>query len=361
MPNACSHGNIATVKSQTSDDLVHLPVQYHDIIPTTTTIPLQLIISTLLHYLIACLLASNISSILIHLFTLAEDIYGSYTSQDDTEVSDPDEPEPNKEASNKEEAIDIDLKDPEVAAAAKKIQSVFRRRNVQKETAKKPKFTQELDDIDVCEGSAVRLDCKIESKLEVTIRWFKDDIDITDNEHYCIEYGDNNLVSLIIAEVEEEDDGTYTCEASNTAGTTTSTADIFVEEFVEAKDQTPVQTPVFKPAARLTLPISSTGFEEKSTNEQLPEFILRLRNKTVAMDCITKLSVTVKGKPHPTIRWEKEGEALETGERYEIFEEKGVYTLEIYDTDVFDSGTYSCIATNSVGSVSCSCNVTIEG
>ena len=52
---------------------------------------------------------------------------------------------------------------------------------------------------------------------------------------------------------------------------------------------------------------------------------------------------------------------MSQGGKFEIFEEHGSAHLEIYDSDVSDSGVYKCTATNSTGSVTSSCIVTVKG
>nr|BAC16744.1 myosin light chain kinase [Branchiostoma belcheri] len=50
---------------------------------------------------------------------------------------------------------------------------------------------------------------------------------------------------------------------------------------------------------------------------------------------------------------------LTEGDRYEIFEEKGSFNMEIYDTLPSDSGTYTCVASNAHGTVKCSAELLI--
>lgn len=52
---------------------------------------------------------------------------------------------------------------------------------------------------------------------------------------------------------------------------------------------------------------------------------------------------------------------LSQGGRYEIFEEYGSAYLEIYESEVSDTGVYKCTAVNSAGTVSTTCTVTVRG
>ena len=48
-------------------------------------------------------------------------------------------------------------------------------------------------------------------------------------------------------------------------------------------------------------------------------------------------------------------------DRYEIFNEDTLHHLEIYDTATADSGVYTCVAKNKIGTVKSSCQLVVEG
>lgn len=54
-------------------------------------------------------------------------------------------------------------------------------------------------------------------------------------------------------------------------------------------------------------------------------------------------------------------QALSQGGKYELFEDQCSAHLEIYESEVSDSGVYKCTAINSSGAVSTTCTVTVTG
>lgn len=54
-------------------------------------------------------------------------------------------------------------------------------------------------------------------------------------------------------------------------------------------------------------------------------------------------------------------QAITQGGKYKLSEDKGGFLLEILKTETSDSGLYTCTVTNSAGSVSSSCKLTIKG
>lgn len=64
--------------------------------------------------------------------------------------------------------------------------------------------------------------------------------------------------------------------------------------------------------------------------------------------------------PLPTVVWNKDGKTLKSDSHVSIFESGGQYYLEIRRATAEDAGEYTCTASNSEGSVSCSIAVFVE-
>ncbi|XP_035995561.1 myosin light chain kinase, smooth muscle-like [Fundulus heteroclitus] len=107
-------------------------------------------------------------------------------------------------------------------------------------------------------------------------------------------------------------------------------------------------------------PIKSPKRVMSPTLEKKPFFSAVLRDITASCDSIVKLSVKVTGEPKPAVSWSKDGKAISQGGKYELFEDQCSAHLEIYESEVSDSGVYKCTATNSSGAVSTSCTVTVQ-
>ena len=91
-----------------------------------------------------------------------------------------------------------------------------------------PLFTMPLENQKVTEGQPMQLDARVSGIPEPEVAWVKDDRPLRTGERIHAEkMGD--LHSLKISEVDIEDEGTYTCQATNEAGTAMTTADLSVE------------------------------------------------------------------------------------------------------------------------------------
>lgn len=119
--------------------------------------------------------------------------------------------------------------------------------------------------------------------------------------------------TLSLPNVQLSDAGSYTCVATNSAGSATSNA------------------------ATLTV--------NAATSATAPVFTTQPASKTIATGSAVVFSATATGSPAPTFQWRKNGSDLpgSTGP-----------TLVLTGTTVASAGSYTCVATNSAGSVTSS-------
>ena len=90
-----------------------------------------------------------------------------------------------------------------------------------------PKFTEELEDIEVLVGQPAKLQCRVEGDPKPDIEWFVDGDKIKKGGRFAFVV-DGHLVALRITETSPEDEGEYKCTATNENGTANSSAELIV-------------------------------------------------------------------------------------------------------------------------------------
>ena len=74
-----------------------------------------------------------------------------------------------------------------------------------------------------------------------------------------------------------------------------------------------------------------------------------------------KLTCKVISSSLPTIQWSKGEVKIDKSEKYRMSYRAGICMLEIPVPEVMDTGMYTCTATNSNGTESCSAKITVIG
>lgn len=90
-----------------------------------------------------------------------------------------------------------------------------------------PKFTEELEDIEVCVGQPANLRCRVEGDPDPDIEWCVDGDKIKKGGRFDF-LTEGDLVTLRITETSAEDEGEYKCTATNENGTATTSAELIV-------------------------------------------------------------------------------------------------------------------------------------
>ncbi|CAL8342165.1 unnamed protein product [Arctogadus glacialis] len=99
-----------------------------------------------------------------------------------------------------------------------------------------PNFIQRLQSLTVRQGSQVRLDVRVTGIPTPVVKFYREGAEIQSSPDFKI-VQEADLYSLLIAEAFPEDSGTYSVNAANSSGRSTSTAELLVqgEEAVPAK------------------------------------------------------------------------------------------------------------------------------
>ncbi|XP_066264078.1 hemicentin-1-like isoform X10 [Branchiostoma lanceolatum] len=206
--------------------------------------------------------------------------------------------------------------------------------------ASPPEFKSELNNIVCKEDEEVVFSCTVHGAPDPEITWYKDGKSIKPSKYFQMSY-DGETAELTLDGAFPEDSGVYTCTARNPAGDVSKSAKLTVEE---------LESPLKR---------SMSEEEDVTAGPSPPKFSQALQDEVCERNSIAQLTCKVSGNPKPRVTWMKGDTVLTEGDRYEIFEEKGSFNMEIYDTLPSDSGTYTCVASNAHGTVKCSAELLI--
>ena len=95
-----------------------------------------------------------------------------------------------------------------------------------------PCFVSSMKDCQVCSGDAVRFDVSVTGNPLPSVSWYFDneELKLDDSRIDIEECSDSGLFSLIIRNIEDDDEGEYKCKAENSSGQVACSAELSVLE-----------------------------------------------------------------------------------------------------------------------------------
>ncbi|NXB32684.1 PALLD protein, partial [Eulacestoma nigropectus] len=260
--------------------------------------------------------------------------------------------------------------------------------NMEEHEFSPPQFTQKLRSQEVAEGNKVLLECRVAGNPVPDVRWFCEGKELQNSPDIQIHSESGGLHSLIIVEAFEDDTGRYTCLASNSFGSDSTSAEIFIEGASSTDSES--ESLIFKlksgamPQAQkkttsvsLTIgsstpksgvttaviqPISVPSQQIQSPTSYLhhldgpkpiysaPIFTKELQNATASEGQVVVLECRVRGPPPTHVKWFRQGIEIQDSPDFRILQKK---------TFPEDSGIFTCTATNEHGSVTSSAQLTV--
>ncbi|NXL64553.1 PALLD protein, partial [Chordeiles acutipennis] len=260
--------------------------------------------------------------------------------------------------------------------------------NMEENQSSPPQFTQKLRSQEVAEGNKVLLECRVAGNPVPDVRWFCEGKELQNTPDIQIRSGSGGLHSLIIAEAFEDDTGRYTCLASNSIGSDSTSAEIFIEgasstdsesESLIFKSKSGAMPQAQKKTTSVSLTIGSSTPKSGVTtaviqpisvpsqqaqsptsylhrvdgakpNYSAPIFTKELQNSTASEGQVVVLECRVRGPPPIHVKWFRQGIEIQDSPDFRILQKK---------TFPEDSGLFTCTATNEHGSVTSSAQLTV--
>uniref|UniRef100_A0A2R9A960 Myosin light chain kinase, smooth muscle n=1 Tax=Pan paniscus TaxID=9597 RepID=A0A2R9A960_PANPA len=188
-----------------------------------------------------------------------------------------------------------------------------------------PKFESKPQSQEVRENQTVKFRCEVSGIPKPEVAWFLEGTPVRRQEGSIEVYEDAGSHYLCLLKARTRDSGTYSCTASNAQGQVSCSWTLQVERL--------------------------------AVMEVAPSFSSVLKDCTVIEGQDFVLQCSVRGTPVPRITWLLNGQPIQYARSTC---EAGVAELHIQDALPEDHGTYTCLAENALGQVSCSAWVTVH-
>lgn len=194
-----------------------------------------------------------------------------------------------------------------------------------------PKFLRYLESSEVMEGDNFTFECVVKGTPEPTTQWLKYNCPITNNQNYRTDFNAGKC-RLEITNVSKSDAAVFSCIATNSSGTSQTTANLIVNEMTR-----------------------------EETNLAPPTFIRLLQNAYAHERSSFEFNCLVTGNPLPTVQWFRNDNCIDNNSYYNITYNNGLASLQIPTVRAENQGIFTVKASNQLGHNECSAILSVEG
>ncbi|KAM5281750.1 myosin light chain kinase, smooth muscle isoform 2-T2 [Ctenodactylus gundi] len=200
-----------------------------------------------------------------------------------------------------------------------------------------PSFSSVLKDCTVIEGQDFVLQCSVQGTPVPQITWLLNGQPIQYAHSTCRA----GVAELRIQDALPEDNGTYTCLATNTWGQVSCSAKVTVHEKKSGR------------RSEYLLPLAPG-------KPFAPVFLQGLSDLRVMDGSQVTMTVEVSGNPPPEVIWLHNGNEIQESEDFHFEQRGSQHSLCIQEVFPEDTGTYTCEAWNSAGAVRTRAVLTVQ-
>lgn len=166
-----------------------------------------------------------------------------------------------------------------------------------------------------------------------TVAWQRNDRKIIENERFSLVDHRDGIRQLIIYQPTNDDNGTYTCSATNSVKCQTETHIVDISTQLDRRDRI----------------ANRNGVSEKTVSDAVEKlaFDMFLKNSTVESGRTAKFICSVTGSVSDRqVEWLKDGRLIDfdaaSTTRYERSFKGGLIILEVFRAEPEDSGEFTC-------------------
>ena len=213
-----------------------------------------------------------------------------------------------------------------------------------------PEFKTNIkDQCEVKEGGFAHFEARLEPMGDHTMKveWLKDGKPVEASSRIT-SFFNFGYVALTIKQVANHDQGTYACVASNAYGRTETKAQLRMGLKTEAEAQSKSWQSIQQMESKKT----ETRMEIQQEITSSPKFVSPLKGTNVVLEgqrAHFECRVEPQNDPKMSVQWYFNGQILQASSRIQTFHDFGYVALDINDARKEDSGTYTLVATNVLG------------
>jgi hypothetical protein len=225
-----------------------------------------------------------------------------------------------------------------------------------------PEFKTTIkDQLEVKEGGFAHFEARLEPMGDHTMKveWLKDGRPVEASSRIT-SFFNFGYVALTVKQVAGHDQGKYTCVATNACGRAETSASLRTVSKADADFQSKTWESIQKMETRKVETSKMEIFQEVTSS---PKFVSALKGTNVILEgqkAHFECRIEPQNDPKLQIQWFHNGQILTASSRIQTFHDFGYVAIDINDVKKEDSGTYTLVATNVLGTERAEVNLKVE-
>ena len=236
-----------------------------------------------------------------------------------------------------------------------------RMESVTVESTQAPEFkTPILDQLEIKEGGFAHFEARLEpmGDASMKVEWLKDGRPV-DASSRITSFFNFGYVALTVKQVALHDAGTYSCVASNKCGRAETSAKLTTTSRQDADFQGKQWSSIQQ--MEMKKEVVSTTIQQEVTIA--PRFVSQLKGTNIVLEgqrAHFECRLEPQNDPKLSVQWLFNNQPLAASSRIQTNHDFGYVAIDILEAKKEDSGSYTLVATNALGSQQASVNLKVD-
>ena len=236
-----------------------------------------------------------------------------------------------------------------------------RMESVTVESTQAPEFkTPILDQLEIKEGGFAHFEARLEpmGDASMKVEWLKDGRPV-DASSRITSFFNFGYVALTVKQVALHDAGTYSCVASNKCGRAETSAKLTTTSRQDADFQGKQWSSIQQ--MEMKKEVVSTTIQQEVTIA--PKFVSQLKGTNIVLEgqrAHFECRLEPQNDPKLSVQWLFNNQPLAASSRIQTNHDFGYVAIDILEAKKEDSGSYTLVATNALGSQQASVNLKVD-
>ncbi|KAK3888336.1 hypothetical protein Pcinc_007597 [Petrolisthes cinctipes] len=222
-----------------------------------------------------------------------------------------------------------------------------------------PQMQQKPRSTKVTAGGNATFTVRVSGHPSPRVVWFKNGVHLQSSDKHLMTQSAGQ-VTLVVKQVNVNDDGHYTMLAENSSGCTVASAQLAVVPRGEVTNGAPQPEIIRSERIEQQQAYQEVVDESGEAKNLEPKFVRGPSDREVQEGKLVRFEARATGRPYPEVTWYINGQQVVDDNTHKVLvNESGNHSLMISKAALSDAGVITCVAKNKSGEATYQCNLNV--